>query len=82
MGAQKTVPKQGLQSHSKPDVKPEVKSSFKPAQVHEEEKKEETKVDPNESMFECNICLDIAKEPVVTKCGHLYCWSCLYMWMK
>lgn len=31
--------------------------------------------------FECNICLDIAKEPVVTSCGHLFCWPCLYQWL-
>ncbi|TYH54172.1 hypothetical protein ES332_D09G150600v1 [Gossypium tomentosum] len=28
--------------------------------------------------FDCNICLDLAREPVVTCCGHLFCWSCLY----
>lgn len=33
------------------------------------------------SNFECNICFDIAKEPVVTSCGHLFCWSCLYRWL-
>ena len=32
------------------------------------------------SSFECNICLDLAKSPVVTLCGHLFCWSCLYRW--
>src|SRR4051794_35021008 len=31
--------------------------------------------------FDCNICLDIAVEPVVTRCGHLYCWPCIYEWM-
>lgn len=33
------------------------------------------------STFECNICFDLAQEPVVTLCGHLYCWPCLYKWL-
>ena len=32
--------------------------------------------------FECNICLDQASDPVVTHCGHLYCWPCVYRWMR
>ncbi|KAL6002247.1 hypothetical protein ACLOJK_034177 [Asimina triloba] len=35
----------------------------------------------NASDFECNICLEMAKEPVVTSCGHLFCWPCLYLWL-
>jgi E3 ubiquitin-protein ligase RNF5 len=33
------------------------------------------------SYFDCNICLDLASEPVVTCCGHLFCWPCLYRWL-
>jgi E3 ubiquitin-protein ligase RNF5 len=32
--------------------------------------------------FECNICFDMASEPVVTSCGHLFCWPCLYQWLN
>ena len=31
--------------------------------------------------FNCNICLDTVQEPVVTQCGHLFCWTCLYRWL-
>jgi len=32
----------------------------------------------NTVMFECNICLETASEPVITLCGHLFCWPCIY----
>ncbi|CAK9151327.1 unnamed protein product, partial [Ilex paraguariensis] len=31
--------------------------------------------------FDCNICLDFVQDPVVTLCGHLYCWPCIYKWI-
>ncbi|KAL9241007.1 hypothetical protein vseg_015167 [Gypsophila vaccaria] len=31
--------------------------------------------------FDCNICLDSVQDPVVTFCGHLYCWPCIYTWL-
>ncbi|CAN4117532.1 unnamed protein product [Withania somnifera] len=32
--------------------------------------------------FDCNICLDVVYDPVVTFCGHLYCWPCIYKWIQ
>jgi hypothetical protein len=32
--------------------------------------------------FECYICYNPATQPVLTKCGHLYCWPCLYKWAR
>jgi Zinc finger, C3HC4 type (RING finger) len=32
--------------------------------------------------FECNICFETSVEPVVTQCGHLFCWRCLYKWIS
>ncbi|KAL6986988.1 RING-type E3 ubiquitin transferase [Sarracenia purpurea var. burkii] len=34
------------------------------------------------SFFDCNICLDLSRDPVVTCCGHLFCWPCLYRWLN
>ncbi|MFH4979213.1 hypothetical protein AB6A40_005922 [Gnathostoma spinigerum] len=33
------------------------------------------------SRFECNICLDVARDAVVSMCGHLFCWPCLHQWL-
>uniref|UniRef100_A0A1B0G1I7 RING-type E3 ubiquitin transferase n=1 Tax=Glossina morsitans morsitans TaxID=37546 RepID=A0A1B0G1I7_GLOMM len=43
-------------------------------------KREEDKND--DSLFECNICLDTAKDAVVSMCGHLFCWPCLHQWLE
>ena len=32
--------------------------------------------------FECNVCFEIAREPAVTPCGHLYCWKCINRWLE
>lgn len=46
------------------------------------ESTEQAKEDMDESSaFECNICYEISQEPVVTLCGHLYCWPCLYRYV-
>ncbi|XP_070571725.1 E3 ubiquitin-protein ligase RNF185-like [Ptychodera flava] len=33
-------------------------------------------------MFECNICLDTARDAVISYCGHLFCWPCLHQWLE
>lgn len=32
--------------------------------------------------FECNICFELAQDPVITPCGHLHCWPCIYKWLN
>ncbi|GMR41616.1 hypothetical protein PMAYCL1PPCAC_11811 [Pristionchus mayeri] len=39
------------------------------------------KANDENSRFECNICLDTAKDAVVSHCGHLFCWPCLVQWL-
>ncbi|XP_058001458.1 E3 ubiquitin-protein ligase RMA1H1 isoform X2 [Hevea brasiliensis] len=38
--------------------------------------------DDDGDCFDCNICLDSAQDPIVTLCGHLYCWPCIYKWLQ
>ncbi|GER25428.1 ubiquitin ligase protein [Striga asiatica] len=41
----------------------------------------ESTPEKNSACFDCSICLDFARDPVVTLCGHLYCWPCIYKWL-
>jgi E3 ubiquitin-protein ligase RNF5 len=34
------------------------------------------------SQYECNICLDVARDAVISYCGHLFCWPCLHKWIE
>jgi len=36
----------------------------------------------NQNHNECPICLSNARFPVVTKCGHLFCWECIKNYVK
>uniref|UniRef100_A0A7N0ZUE4 E3 ubiquitin-protein ligase RMA n=1 Tax=Kalanchoe fedtschenkoi TaxID=63787 RepID=A0A7N0ZUE4_KALFE len=33
------------------------------------------------SFYDCNICFEMARDPVITCCGHMYCWPCIYRWL-
>lgn len=41
-----------------------------------------TETEKISACFDCSICLDFARDPVVTLCGHLYCWPCIYQWLN
>ncbi|XP_037049416.1 E3 ubiquitin-protein ligase RNF185-like isoform X1 [Bradysia coprophila] len=57
-----------------------------PTTSTESEPSEKSKTDgddkKDDSIFECNICLDTAKDAVVSLCGHLFCWPCLHQWLE
>ncbi|KAG7256407.1 hypothetical protein CRUP_021417 [Coryphaenoides rupestris] len=38
--------------------------------------------DRERATFECNICLDTARDAVISVCGHLFCWPCLHQWLE
>ncbi|SBT37721.1 E3 ubiquitin-protein ligase RNF5, putative (RNF5) [Plasmodium ovale wallikeri] len=46
------------------------------------ESRKGTAENESRSAFECNICFDDVRDPVVTRCGHLFCWLCLSAWIK
>lgn len=79
------VPEQGAMSgmmssprQSETDGENKVPVEGVGAEGSEEEKEDNGNMAAN---FECNICLDMAHDPVVTSCGHLFCWPCLYQWL-
>jgi hypothetical protein len=63
-----------MNSGSATSARPTAEASSRPELV-----RQDSKVD---SRFCCNICLEAVAEPVVTQCGHLYCWPCLYRWLE
>jgi len=43
---------------------------------------EDESAEARNAYFECNVCLDVAKDPVVSLCGHLFCWACIHQWIE
>jgi len=50
------------------------------AAADDDDKKDDD--DKAEAQFECNICLDVARDAVISLCGHLFCWPCLHQWLE
>ena len=42
----------------------------------------QNQIHEHDALFICNVCLDPVKDPVVTQCGHLFCWPCLFRWLN
>ncbi|ORZ09226.1 hypothetical protein BCR42DRAFT_423998 [Absidia repens] len=62
-------------STSSSNVKTEILSSGTAHSQH-------TTASGDDGFYECNICFDTATYPVLTLCGHLFCWSCLAQWLN
>ncbi|KAJ3446309.1 hypothetical protein M0812_08846 [Anaeramoeba flamelloides] len=55
----------------------------KTLEIEIEIEEEENQEQENEStLSKCGICFDISIDPVLTNCGHLFCWSCLSRWLE
>lgn len=61
---------------------PPLQSEEAGAGSQQPDNKESGESEKNDSTFECAICLDFVKEPVVSLCGHLFCWPCLHTWLE
>ncbi|XP_030566058.1 E3 ubiquitin-protein ligase RNF185 [Drosophila novamexicana] len=59
----------------------EATSSSATGPANEAGSNDKDKEPSEESLYECNICLDTAKDAVVSMCGHLFCWPCLHQWL-
>lgn len=62
----------------------ELEERASPGEAQEDGEQEEPRSHSEEDapcaagVYDCHICLDTAADPVVTLCGHLFCWPCLY----
>jgi len=77
------------ESSTSPQNSPETKDELegtgarsKDAPLPEQKVPGETDDEKKESAFECNICLDVASDAVISMCGHLFCWPCLHQWLE
>ncbi len=46
-------------------------------QTSDNKEQKPSEKEENSTPFECNICLSSAEEPVISMCGHLFCWPCI-----
>lgn len=39
-------------------------------------------LDSRVEYYACNVCFEVASNPILTACGHLFDWECLYQWLS
>ena len=66
----------------KPNNSPEKDEDKDRDDKKKEDDPEKEAEDAGNGAFECNICLDAAKDAVISLCGHLFCWPCLHQWLE
>lgn len=37
---------------------------------------------PSGQQSKCTLCLELYKDPSVTTCGHVFCWTCIRDWVR
>ena len=52
------------------------------SELYEETLSQQNQASGDGGSFDCNIFLELAQDPMVTLCGHLFCWPCLYQWLQ
>ncbi|KAL3810797.1 hypothetical protein ACHAXA_006827 [Cyclostephanos tholiformis] len=85
VGGRDVVGDHGDDDDRKPAAEPRVDDRDYDGKDEEEdeEERDDDDRDDRDRRFLCSICLDVVSdEPVVTRCGHLYCWPCLYTWLE
>ncbi|KAJ3427954.1 hypothetical protein M0812_25585 [Anaeramoeba flamelloides] len=56
------------------------KDQKKEIEIEIEEENQEQENEP--TLSKCGICFDTSIDPVLTNCGHLFCWPCLSRWLE
>jgi len=71
-----------MNENSTSDKSEENRLGAEAAETVSENKNDATDDSNTNAAFECNICLDVAREAVISMCGHLFCWPCLHTWLE
>ncbi|KAK6538253.1 peroxisome biogenesis factor 10 [Orbilia ellipsospora] len=72
---------EGDQALSKPTVNKNIVTGEEEANV-DLENPESLAFVQGEMARKCTLCLESMKDPTLTPCGHMFCWSCISEWCR